>query len=303
MNLLKKIILWFLVILVSFTTTYALSLQWDIKLDEAKSNSLKISWDKVDEAVGYFVYYDTVSHADDKKYSNSLDDMIDWTWATITKLEPNTDYYVAIRVVDWDWNEWDFSNEYKFTTAALENLKITSVNVIDENNISVVFNTKIDSSKDVEFKITQKDNNLSEIWIDSTNVDWNTVNIKLSDSLNSNQTYTLTVVSLTWINGEVIDAWVDWVIDFTTWELVPLNSASDTWTTSTWVTDTNNLNSASDTWTTMSWTNLSDSQIKKTAELAGAKTKKLPKTWPESWILVIAALLLAFWIIKFRKQA
>ncbi len=323
MTLLKKISLFLVTLLFSTVTTYALTLEWDINLDSATSDSLNISWQPVDWAVWYFVYYDSVSHVDDKKYK-SLDDMIDSTWATIPNLQPDTTYYVAIRVVDWEWNEGDYSKEYSFKTEMGKKLSIENINVIDSKDLSVWFNVAIDDTKDKEFKITEKDNNLVEVWINSLIVDGGNVLVKLSDPLESNKTYTLTVVSLTWVNWETIDAWVDGVIDFDsgdlssstqTWssdtysaEATPdLNSASDnstnTWTTQTWT----ELNSASteqsQTWITLSWTELSNSQIKKTAELASAKVKKLPKTGPTEWLLLIVALIIWFIVVKFRKQA
>jgi hypothetical protein len=345
MNILKKAYLLFVFFIFTITSVNALVLEWDINLENATSDSLEISWPAVDGALGYFVYYDTESHDDDKNYTNTSDDMIETTNYTIKDLQANTNYYVALKVVDWDGNEWDFSNEYKFTTSwqSIENsLSIENIEVIDSNTISVKFNVDIDSTKDYEFKIEEKDNNLNELTINSVNIEWNYVNLVLGTSLESNKDYTLTVVSLTGINWETIEEWVDWVIDFTTWEIVDLNSAGGVTTDENWntevasedteiVTDENwnteitsgnteitigdaqksdknesiDLNSAApkSNDTTLSWTNLSEEDIKKTAELAAAKSKKLPQTGPTEWLLFIAALILAFWITKFRKQA
>lgn len=357
MNLLKKVFIWFLLFIFFIFSTNALVLEWDIKLEEANTDSLKISWEAVDGAIGYFVYYDTESHSEDKNYSNTSDDMIEGTGTIIENLDPNTTYYVALKVVDWEWNEWEFSNEYTFSTTGWNsnNLAIEKIKVIDSKNIIVVFNNNIDSTKDVEFKIEEKDNNLNEIAIDNVSVEWNSVFITLNSDLESNKDYTLTVISLTWVNWETIEEWVNWVIDFNTGEIVELNSAdtnnsdwetnistddnsdlednsktdnaSDTneWNSDTendWVVNNNsntssdvtNWDSTSDTelnsadpettsLTTTDGTNLSEEEIKKTAELAAKKSEKLPQTGPTEWLLFIAALILAFWITKFRKQA
>jgi len=338
MNILKKASLWFLLFIFTIFSANALVLEWDINLDEATADYLKISWNSVDWAIGYFVYYDTQSHVEDKNYSNTTDDMIEWTGTTIENLEPWTTYYIALKVVDGEWNEWDFSNEFNFSTIKWDtsNLSIDNIEVIDSNSITVTFNSDIDPTKDVEFKIEEKNNNLNEINITNFVVEWNTVNLVLENALESNKDYTLTVVSLTWINWETIDEWVDWIIDFNSWEIVDLNSAEDdtvtvtdnNWNTvtddweniivtdengnvvTTWDDGTNettmDLNSAAPettSWATAAWTNLSEEDIKKTAELAAKKSDKLPQTGPTEWLLFIAALILAFWITRFKKQA
>jgi hypothetical protein len=48
MSLLKKVIISFFIIIVSISPSFALMLESDIKLDEAKLTSLDISWDAVD---------------------------------------------------------------------------------------------------------------------------------------------------------------------------------------------------------------------------------------------------------------
>jgi len=347
MNILKKASLWFLLFVFTIFSVNALVLEWDINLEEATTDSLRISWNPVDWAIGYFVYYDTQSHADDKNYSNTSDDMIEWTETTLENLESWITYYIALKVVDWDWNEWDFSDEFSFATEwAINNLSIDNIEVIDSNSVSVVFNNDIDPTKDIEFKIEEKNNDLNEISINDISVEWNTVNLVLGSELESNKDYTLTVVSLTWVNWETIDEWVDWVIDFNTWEITDLNSAEEenddvtvsdgnwnsvtddwenvtvtdengnvvtTWDDDTSASDSNDgtttttdLNSAAPettSWATTNWTNLSEEDIKKTAELAAKKSEKLPQTGPTEWLLFIAALILAFGVTKFRKQA
>jgi len=324
MNILKKAFFIFVLSLITFSNSFALVLEWDINLDNATSDSLSLSWEPVDGALWYFVYYDTVSHADDKEYSNSTDDMIDGTGVTLENLSPDTDYYIALRVVDWDWNEWDFSKEFVYSTLAEENknLYIEWVQVANKNKVLVNFNVDIDKTKDIEFKIEDKNDETKTIDINNINVEWNQVQLDLADDLEANKTYTLTVISLTGINWETINAWVDGVIDFNTWDEVELNSASETYSdeaevneeeTETGTTDTNTwetltgteLNSAwvdLNTWTTtLSWTNLNNEDIKKTAELAAKKTEKLPKTGPTEWLLLILALLVAFVVTRFKK--
>jgi len=348
MKLLKKAWIWFLLFIFTIFSVNALVLEWDIKLDEATTDSLKISWNEVDWAIGYFVYYDTQSHFEDKNYANTTDDMVESTGTTLENLDSNTTYYIALKVVDWEWNEWDFSKEYSFSTLKWEekNLSIENIKVIDSKNLEVTFNSEIDSSKDIEFKIEEKNNNLNEVNIANTLAEGNIVKISLNNELESNKDYTLTVISLTWVNWETIEEGVNGVIDFNSGELIDLNSAEEEnpQNTSAWTSDdnitenpedtTNNitenpedtannasveeventtqnsteeLNSAGPSVepksTALSWANLTNEQIKKTSELAAKKIKKLPQTGPAEWLLIIAALILAFWIIKYRKQA
>jgi hypothetical protein len=343
MSILKKTYILFLTFIFTISSVNALVLEWDITLDNATENSLQISWPVVDGALWYFVYYDTQSHAEDKNYTNTTDDMIETNSTTLENLKAGTNYYIALKVVDWDGNEWDFSNEYKFSTNWASNtsaLSIENIETIDANTVLVEFNVDIDTNKDYEFKIEEKNNNLNEISIKSINIDNNKVVLSLYSDLESNKDYTLTVISLTWVNGETIEEGVDWIIDFNTWEIVELNSAEDNAATSDsdsaatennastsdsasadindWNNDSSvqepelnsaapeNANVSTSTWNTtdnLSWKNLSDAEIKKTAELAAKKSKKLPQTGPAEWLLFIAALIIAFGIIRFRKQA
>ncbi len=332
MDILKKVFLSFVVLLITFNISFALVLEGDINLDKATNNSLTLSWEPVDWALGYFVYYDTVSHEEDKWYSNSTNDIIDWTWVTLEWLSSATDYYIALRVVDGEWNEWEFSKEFAYSTLAESdsngNLYIDNVTAINKNKVIVTFNVDIDKNKDIEFKIEDKNNNIKEIAIDNVSVNWNQVELWLSNNLEANKTYTLTVISLTWINWETIKAWVDWVIDFDTGTEIELNSASeeDTYSQEAPINEDNNqldtkisnednnqeenienvdLNSAwpeINSWTTaLSWANLANEDIKKTAELAAKKSEKLPQTGPTEWLLLILALWLAFAIMRFKK--
>ena len=324
----KKIFIFILSFLVSLNFAFALKLQWDIKLEKATSNSLKISWDKVDWAIWYFVYYDTVSHKsesnDIKNYKNSTD-LLDSTGTNLNDLEPNTKYYLAVTVADENWNEWEYSKEFSFSTTWEKNKKLIlqDVKVISKNKIRLIFNVDIDSKNNLEFKIENKKNNLDIIWVKNVDINWNNVELTLNKDLSAGSTYLLTVVSASGKNWETIQSWIDWLKEFNTENLEKLSSADsqkeqkNNWDSSksTWK-ETNSWNDekksdineqkennkvqkeeAIKLW----WKNLKEEEIKKNAELASKKSKKLPKTWPAEWGLLLMSLFL--WLIFVRKKA
>jgi len=217
-----------------------------------------------------------------------------------------------------------------FSSFAANPLKITQAEVINTKEIKLSFNVAINESSDREFSLENKENNAEEIEIVSSELsESNIILLKLWTDLKVNTKYDLTVISLTWKAWENIQAWVDWIVSITTPEKITKSSSSesvntDNWTSTDWITTTNNnswntidsnntnvqntseetdleLNAWSDEkelnktiWWENVWTWLTASSV---------NTEKLPETWAAEIFLILAALVLAWIFMKYRKNA
>lgn len=302
--MLTKIIKAFLLSILIFSSTFALNVTSEIKLDEATSDSLQISWDAVDEALCYSVYYDTVSPED---WNYTSDEMcIDTNEYILENLDASTTYYVAVSVISQDLVEWEKSEEVIFSTLQewetstwttreeQDNsilLKIENTDVLNTTQLKLTFNISLDKDSQREFKVVNKEDTFVELSIESSEIVWdNQVIVTLWDELLANTEYTLTVLSLLWVNWENIELWVDGISNF----IVPADvstlnkeSISDNLTEAIVDEENLELNAAWEEWNSNTVT-----------ESKNAET--LPTTWPENAILILLALLVAIWLLKFR---
>jgi len=208
-----------------------------------------------------------------------------------------------------------------FISFAANPLKITQAEVINTKEIKLSFNVAINESSDREFSLKNKENDSEEIEILSNElVESNIILLKLWTDLEVNTKYDLTVISLTWKTWETIQAWVDGIVSITTPEEITKSSNSQWVNTDNWLTTTNNnswntidsnnknieetdleLNAWSDEkelnkaiWWENVWTWLTASSV---------NTNKLPETWAAEIFLILAALVLAWIFMKYRKNA
>ncbi len=107
----KKVLkaLIYLSMLLLVTKAFALSWPSNLSLEKATDTSLKITWDEVDDSLGYYIYYSEESSTD-WTYENEWTDLIDDTSYKIEWLTPDKNYYIAI-TVDEDWNHETNSEE------------------------------------------------------------------------------------------------------------------------------------------------------------------------------------------------
>lgn len=305
-----------LCLLMSFNTVSALKIANPLKLEQAWSDNLKISWEKVEGAVWYYLYYDTESKAGSWSYAQEWDDVIDWTWVTVTNLKPNTTYYVTITVIDANSNEWEKSTEWIFKTIGEQSLKLERIDIKSLNTLDLAYNLDIDNNAEKEFKIVEKEDNtvlidVKEIKIDDK--DHKKLILTLESDLLVGKNYSLTTMSLFWINGENIKTWVDGVVDFYVnkndkgvlqwvleWEIT--SSGSNL------LENNNNENNIvlnapieKNNSRALSGENISSEDLNKSVIATGSNATNLPKTWAEHWIFILIAIVFA-WLLTIVKR-
>lgn len=309
----KKIVFFILTSFFFFSTAWALNLNSAPKIEEAKDTSLKITWEKVGGALGYYVYYWKESvewkTKEEKAYQSQLSDFIESTWATIPNLEANIKYYVAVTAVDENGEEWPYSAETMVSTIQSSGVKssqnsfwLTQVSVISENQVKLSFNVDLDNSLSAlrEFKIieeqTQKEVKIKNIDLVGSKNLLLTFENKLTPAIK----YKLTIISLLDKDGKNIEQGIDGISTF----LIPEMSGFS-WGQENSIP--NNLNSALPV-INMSesgnnaWQNISQENINKTALNSANEANNLPKTWPEHIVLFIFSLIIWFFVFHFQKK-
>lgn len=314
----KKIltILIFLSAILWFSSAFALQIQSAPTLSSSTQTSIAIDWEDVDGALWYYVYYSEQTGIPDW-YDFEWIDLIESSETTIENLSRETDYFVAVTVVDENGNESQFSPEAMFTTSlqwttdSTPKLAIESVWVLSSNEIEVQFNTMLDQSTDAvrEIKLTEKESwvevFVSDISLNQINP--TTINVKTDTDFTQEAEYNLTVVSIQDVNKNNIESGVDWVTTFRVprWSATSFQELQDTPVQVVDLEDEVVLNAAGiDDETSKWWALLSDDDLIKTAEVAAKDNQALPQTWPETiFLLVLAVLLWAWLFILYTKKA
>lgn len=300
----KKIITYLITfIMIWVNVTYAeTSFKYAPKLISSTDNSINITWDKIDSASWYYVYYSETSGKDYKTFW----DVFEENKTTITWLKPSTTYYVAVTYLDKATNDESvFSPEWVFNTKVWneEKFALEEINVINAANLEVTFNSAIDQNEDAirEFKIVQ--NNREVVSVKETKInkdDDKKINLVLENSLEKWE-YKLTVIYMTDKLGRNIEEWINWELKFIvndnhlnveidsevelTQENIELNAGTPEESNSEyyWLA-----------WKAMTW-------VLSTWEDIAAKSNKLPKTWPESVFLVLVSFILGLVYLRKRR--
>jgi len=205
-------------------------------------------------------------------------------------------------------NTWS-TNSWVTTQTQVDLFKLDWVKVIYKDELLLNFNHKLYQTDwvPVELRITDKENNLNTINIDTNTVSWSTLNVKLITPLLTNHKYEVIVIQLFDINIKTIWEWVNASKIFTTpsmfdikpimpttnsWASVDLNSASDVNLGSIFKDVIPTKKTATKEATTNNTANTFDT---------AKNTKRLPTTWPAEWLLLAIALF--FWLIYFTFKA
>ncbi len=97
------------------STTYAIDAPTNLKVVNSTETQIDLSWDQVDGAEAYFMYY-SLTEPSDTGYDLQWPDFINGTTVSITELKPDQNYYFAVVSVDAEANESLFSNEVSSMT-------------------------------------------------------------------------------------------------------------------------------------------------------------------------------------------
>jgi hypothetical protein len=324
----KKIIIYLICFLITWiSTTFAeTSIQNTPKLISSSSNSLNITWDKVENASWYYVYYSETSWKDYKTFW----DIFEANSTTITWLKSGTTYYIVVTSLDKNTNDESvFSKEWVFNTKIWDNDKfsLVEIKVVDVGNLELSFNFDIDKSNDAirEFKITQNDKEITKVKETKLNIeDGKKLNLILENKL-LKWDYKLTVIYITDSQGRNIEEWINWElkfmvtednlkVDINDWWLNVgindwwLNVDIDNWTDSVKVDTEWGLNVELNAgnpegtttvsywlgWKAVTW------ELSTWADVASNSTQ-LPKTGPESIFIIFASLIIGLVYLRKRK--
>jgi len=207
---------------------------------ETKDTSVTLTWDALDDALGYIVSYGETSveksNGEVEFYDKETEDLIESNETTIDGLTANTTYYFVVTAIDKNGNETKFSPELELKTAetgaavaAAEPkaeaaaLEIAAVEASLNNQIKIKFNKALENSADAvrEFKVLEKvsqiELNISKVTLEEDSM---TLSLDLAGVLKTNAEYDVTVIALNAQDGTNIEAGVEGMRSFTTpWEL------------------------------------------------------------------------------------
>ena len=314
----KKLLLSSLIffLISSISSVFALDIESAPVVSSTSETSLSVDWDDVDGALWYYIYYGKKSGNDDW-YEFEWIDLIEASETVIENLEKDTDYYVAVTVVDDNGNESKYSPETFFSTSTQQAWVVTAsafaldeVTVVSANELELSFNNIVDGSEDAvrEFKLMPA-SGWSELIIAGASVnsfDPMRITIVTESDLIEETQYELTVVSMQDIDKNNIETWIDGINTFT----VPRVSTTTYEETKQAPTQTVDLESQdvelNAAWSeekeaevktsSKGWQTLSDDEVVKTAETAAKDNEALPQTGPETVLLLLLAIMLGWGI-------
>lgn len=303
----KKILLYMLCFLMTWINiSYAASsFENAPKLISSTDSSLNISWEKIDNADWYYVYYSEKSWSNYKTYWDVYED----TKATLSWLKPSTSYYIVVAYIDKTTNEeWPFSPEWTFNTKNNDDEKFTldEVKVINASNLELSFNSSLDKTPSAlkEFKITQNNKEVIEVKeVIINEEDDKKLNLILNNKFKKGE-YKITVIYLTDSLWRNIEEWINWELKFTvndsnlsvaidnntsvSVDLIEENQEYNSWD---WVEVSWEYYWLA--WKTMTW-------VLSSWDVIWNQSTQLPKTWPESILLVFISMI--SWLIYIRKR-
>jgi hypothetical protein len=311
----KKIFTSLVLCLFFISWAFALDVKKSPTLKESSANSLSIEWEKVEGSIGYYVYYGLVSWIGGS-YQNQLPDFVESTGAILQNLESGKNYYISVRALDDAGEEWKYSPEAVFSTKQVlwgqsnsQKFVLESVKVSSANTLDLMFSRNLDSAPSAQrdVKIVKQWQQAELIVTNYTLSTPKTLSLSLKDPLETSSSYNLTVIALQDDTKKSIEAWVDAISNFLTpssfSSLEPsmpeLNSG---WPEMLSGTMTPPPTPMSADYSGNAGTIVAQEEINKNTEIAAENTEKLPKTWPEAFLLLFLAWVLWFAIVYYKRK-
>lgn len=305
----KNILIWVLASLLSFSFVFAAPVApSNIQLVSSTNNSITFSWDEVSDTLGYYLYWGIDSVNENEEVTP-----IEETEFTLTDLQENTKYKIALTTINSSGEESQLSTTQTFSTSGAsedDDFQLLEVQVIDETTLELSFNSPLEDSQDAqrEFMIltatSGKEINISDTELNSQ--DSSLLTVTLSEPLTTSTSYDVTVLAVKDTNGKTIENGIDAVTNFTTpltFE-IELNSAWPEEPALVPEVDTTENTSV----TPVSVTGWPGGQIvtpeetEKHTIVAAKQNDNLPQTWPEHIILFILSLLAGFIYFFFMRN-
>lgn len=318
MRLIFKLFVTFFFSIALAFNSYAVDAPSNFKVESVWDNSIDLSWDLVDNAWFYNVYYG--------KNSNDYDmytDVIEGGSTTINNLENGVTYYFVVTSIDEVWEESLNSKELMANISNSEEdswniFSFDSISAISNNELELGFSLPLDSSESSlrEFKVKNKNDSLDSFYVVENKInnnDKSKLKITLDRDLEAGSQYEIIVVSLTSSDGKNIESGIDNMKVFNfSWELnndisgysesVDINNSTENQDLEK--VENIELNSAEEKvnqeWP--SWELISNDEINNTVLWASTSNEKLPQTWPEHIFMLILSIILGALIFIFRYK-
>ena len=309
----KKILLPLLAMwaLCSFSSLFAIEVSNAPEVKSVSETSLSVDWEDVSGALGYYIYYSKETWIPDG-YSFEWIDLIESSETVLENLDADTDYYIALTVVDDNGNESQYSPEAFYTTSnnseqtsALSSFAVESVVVLSANTLEITFSSGLDTTENAtrEFKLTEKDSGSEVSIVNSSLIEGNTSKVAATTevSLIEEKDYNLTILSIQDSEGNNIEAGIDGITTFSVprWSTTSYEEITEVPEVTVDLVDEedNDLNAA---WVEITDSkagqSISDEEITKTAEMAAKDNEELPETGPETILLLLLAIILGGWL-------
>lgn len=204
----------------SGTYLSSLDVNGDVKVDATSSTSVTLSWDKVDAATSYVVFYDTKSP--DPKDPNAtyakMTDPVSATGTTVAGLTPDTAYYLMVLAMDDKGNESSQGSKEVVAKTPGEvsfGLSDSAVTAVSATSLKLAFNKALDAGKPVSVSVVanqDKSTVAATAAVDTS--DATKAVVTLASPLTEGTTYTVTVKLATSAAGENVQAGANAVQEF-----------------------------------------------------------------------------------------
>ncbi len=280
-----------------FSSAFAIETPQNFNINSTTETSATLSWDEIDTAAAYSLYYGTTS-GELTQY-----DLIETSPHLLSGLQENTTYFATISANDDNFEESVHSEEISFTTGwngvsnTGESFALESIELISETKLKLMFSADLDSSDEAirEFKIVNKFDDLEELIVLDSEIDAENENILLltmEESIPTSAQYNVTVVRLSDVDGNNIQNGIDGIESFYTPDSYEeLVEEPEVLAAAGPEEPIQEVSGGS------SWANLSDDQLAKTTQVTADEAEELPTTGAEHWFIAILALLL--WAMMF----
>ncbi len=288
------------------------------KVDSKELDSVNFSWEKNEKSPYAQIFYSDKS-SENWAYENETD-LIEWNTYKISDLVWNKTYYFKLKLMNSEWVEVATSDEISTKISASwksANFKLVEVKQVWPKEIKLSFSNNLldtQTKEDLNFKIESISNpsDFFEVVAISIPKDKkNEINLTLDSEPKDSTDYKVVALTILDENSNNIEFWVDseasfiwgfsldsaWPTEEKTPEIKEVEEKKD----EPKVEEKNETPKKTSGW--VSGQDINPEDIKKDVSQAAEDKEKLPKTWPEHFILLFLALIIgtAVFIPRYRK--
>lgn len=236
MKTLAKLLTSLFVAILAVSPAFAIDAPTNVVSTNATQNSLTLSWDAVEGALYYNIYY-SENKGIDILTAQSLNYESENT-IEIADLAAGQDYYFILSSIDEQGDESVLTQEYMFSTAAgqqeasaqeevavedntqtqemssAEDFKLTQIEVLYQNEVAVLFNAPLENTPETEmiFSVTDLQDETIEYTVSGSVVDPQNPNqaiVTFQDNLPLDMDYKLVVISVFDQSGRNIESGIE----------------------------------------------------------------------------------------------